>query len=163
MDTLQELAQRALRVDAAISNLEASVQTHKQFSNLQQELNHLQHAAPNCEAVVQARLKWYLYGLNNFNEHFIQPTVNHEEGWEDWHQNFAGYPSSAPGLFTHWETLQFFLKRHYLGAEGFFQCYGRFMDMHDAVIGAYRGNDRLQKFWRDRKELIHRMLMEGRL
>jgi hypothetical protein len=161
MQTLRELAILANRVADATEHIEETVQNAEQFSELQDDINHLQVAAPKSEAVVMARVCWFRHGLGSFERHFLHPTVEHVEGWEDWNQYEVSSWHPVPGLIMHWVTLTFFLNRHYLGNKAFVELYPKVVEMLEQLVAATEGTKQ-HKDWQERLDSLWKDLFEGR-
>lgn len=158
--TLKDLAEVALRIAATIENIEESVTTPEQFSALQSDLNELQVVAPQCKAVVDARVRWFKHGLTNFEINFVEPVSECVEGWDTWHHGAKQY--WPKGLIMHWETLRHFLTRGYLGAQAFAEFYPWVEILLDRLVRATEGHQ-LNKHWKERRDHLRQFLLEGRL
>jgi len=81
------------------------------------------------------------------------------EGWDEWHQTYCGDtddgPDAPPGLIMSWETVNFFMHRHYLG-DDFDQIFSQVKDVALRMIKAYKSCKELHEFWEERLQVISR-------
>jgi len=156
--SLREMAQLATDVAEMLEQID-SIQDHIKFSELQDKLCKLRQYAKDSEIVRKAFVIWYKYGLTNFIEKFVKPVENQMSGWDKWHQTYCGDtgdgPDAPPGLIMSWETVNFFMHRSYLG-DDFDQIFSQVKDMALRIIEAYKSQEGLCDFWKERLEIISR-------
>jgi hypothetical protein len=102
VSSLSDLAKKCIVLEE-LMNLEDW--TYEIFLDVQGRINSLQVDCPNEESILDARIRWYERGLENFKECIPQmletPPIDHR--------------SRVEGQIMDLYTMDFFLRRHYLG------------------------------------------------
>lgn len=150
---LRQLGTALLELADDMDGLPA-INTHDAYRLLTERLNRIQAAVPGNQAVIKARVAWYLHGLANFEEMFVRPTEQHRPDAHGFNQNFAGTPDSAPDLIMHPDSIIFYLRSPYIG-ENNFEVQERVIQLLERMLKRSRGKRRI--IWEERLTLARRM------
>lgn len=165
METLSQLASLAKAVEEKIEAIDENM-TREQFSALFNDLNQLQALAPACEAVKVARTAWFEKGLWSFEWHFVRPIVGGRQDIESWSMDCLSIHMELPELLMHWDTISHFLKRSYLGDQGFMENYQRVRRLLKALIKApwpIEDPRNPKELWAERLKDLEQDVLMGRL
>lgn len=155
-DSLSGLSRLLRKVAKALKNHESC--TAESYEELQNEINVLQTACPNHKGVLQARITWYRWGLQNLAA-YIDANLNNR--LYDWAHGVMFHSThSNSQVWAGSETLEFFLKRCYL-KEAFPKCFEELVAVYEKM--AKIGDVHYAELYKAKIAGLHRKLLEGRL
>ncbi len=127
IDSLSGLAEMIEQVDMFATGMCAI--SRAQFEQLREQINALQVCCPNHKGVLEARVKWYEFALDSFEQHVVvalEQSKFVDFGW-------ASYPSHVPDLLCDPPSLVHFMRRAYL-KDAFPRLYKRLLQLFRRIV-----------------------------
>ena len=138
IDSLSGLAKVAREVESALllsTEQERAIRVDRTtFEGLQHQINELQVAAPNHAGVLQARVRWYHLAVDSFETAAVRPAERGEWPYRLYALNFP-HDGEPPELLAGTETINHFLKRHYL-KDSFGHFFTRVLALYRRIANA---------------------------
>ncbi len=153
-DTLSGLAELARLVEQDVARLD-KVTDEETYDTMRESLNRLQVVAGECAGVVGARVAWFNHGLANF-ERAVDDVVN---GGAQWQLSPGASADRPEWLFMRWSTIDYFLRRSYLGTDAFVQMFAR-VRLACAALADKEGYAD-GAFWKTEGERLEAKLLKG--
>jgi hypothetical protein len=129
-DSLSGLAALCVQVETTLA---AGVPNKDTFDTLQVQINKLQVRCSNHEGVLAARVKWYEFGLDNFEEHLVR--AFEERRVVDFTSLVWDVPNKVTPIIMTRDTLLHFLRRSYLKGE-FSRIYRRVEALFERIVAS---------------------------